>query len=60
MHMSGIRATPNVDGGLARQDAGEDGFPVLRRTCHMLRTVTHVLRREMSHTILIMSYIEHI
>lgn len=42
MKMNGIRAAPNVDGGLAQQDTGEDGIPVMICTCHMLRTVTHV------------------
>lgn len=64
MQMSWIRATPNADGGLARQDAGEDGIPVMMRTGHMLSHVTHcdacVFRREMQRTILIVSYVEHI
>lgn len=59
MQMSGIRATPNADGELARQDAGEDGIPVMRRTCHTYCDA-HVWRGEMPRTILIVSYVEHI
>lgn len=42
MQMSWIRATPNVDGGLTRQDAGEDSIPVMIQACHMSCAVTRV------------------